>query len=162
MPRFWKFYFFFKIENFTAVLDADISSRCAIEVQDQISMSWFLRHQGASTSSAHRQQEGSRYGHDDGPRDGLILCCLPSGCPRRFEDPIDPVRPVGAVRVSCSDERCDVGSWMMHGDCFADWEEEVLAYLCCSNGRGRGWSDRQQRSQSEWLAQKVIYSSVNN
>jgi len=81
-------------------------------------------------------------------RGRLAYCCLPSGCPRRQEDLIDPRRPGDAIKVSCSDKRCEMGAWM-HVDCFQEWEEEVLAYLCFCGGRAKSWSDK-QKHQNVW------------
>ena len=80
--------------------------------------------------------------------DSVAYCCLPSGCERRFADPIRVGSPrCDAVKVYCNNEACREGEWM-HADCFRDWEEHVLAYLrSCS--RARGWSEK-QRHQNVW------------
>lgn len=41
-----------------------------------------------------------------------------------------------------------MGAWM-HVDCFQEWEEEVLAYLCFCGGRAKSWSDK-QKHQNVW------------
>ncbi len=77
----------------------------------------------------------------------FAYCCVPSGCHRMKEDPIDPNDPGDAVKVICNNEACVMSKWM-HGSCFGEWEQHVLSYLR-SCGRARSWSEK-QRLQNLW------------
>lgn len=77
----------------------------------------------------------------------IAYCCLPSGCPNYYSDPIQLNDLADAVKVYCNNEACTQGVWM-HGDCFREWESRVLAYLR-SCGRARSWSEK-QRAQNLW------------
>uniref|UniRef100_A0A8W8MN84 Headcase N-terminal domain-containing protein n=1 Tax=Magallana gigas TaxID=29159 RepID=A0A8W8MN84_MAGGI len=75
-----------------------------------------------------------------------FACCSPTAC--LFPDEtIDTRDPGDAVRVYCNNDQCTLGNWM-HGDCFIEWEDTVLAYLK-SCGRARSWSEK-QRLQNLW------------
>lgn len=75
-----------------------------------------------------------------------FACCSPTTC--LFPDEtIDTRDPGDAVRVYCNNDQCTLGNWM-HGDCFIEWEDTVLAYLK-SCGRARSWSEK-QRLQNLW------------
>ena len=52
-----------------------------------------------------------------------------------------------AVKIVCSNEQCPVSPFL-HFACFTSFEETVLVYLK-SQGRARGWSDK-QRIQNLW------------
>lgn len=77
----------------------------------------------------------------------FAYCCVPTGCHRMKDEPIDPHDPADAVKVICNNENCAVGEWM-HGTCFGEWEQHVLSYLR-SCGRARSWSEK-QRLQNLW------------
>ena len=79
--------------------------------------------------------------------DPVTYCCVPTGCPRYFAEPVDSRDPGDAVRVACNNVACVEGVWM-HADCFRDWEQQVLVYLR-SCGRARSWSEK-QRMQNLW------------
>ncbi|XP_022292889.1 headcase protein homolog [Crassostrea virginica] len=74
------------------------------------------------------------------------VCCAPTACLSPDEN-IDIRNPGDAVRVFCNNDQCTMGNWM-HGDCFIEWEDSVLAYLK-SCGRARSWSEK-QRLQNLW------------
>lgn len=78
---------------------------------------------------------------------GQVYCCVPMGCNRLHEEPINVGVPGDSVKVACNNEGCTEGTWM-HGDCFVDWQEHVLCYLR-SCGRARSWSEK-QRLQNLW------------
>ena len=52
-----------------------------------------------------------------------------------------------AVKILCSNDQCPVSPYL-HVACFTSFEETVLVYLK-SQGRARGWSDK-QRIQNLW------------
>ena len=102
----------------------------------------------AATMPQYRQQRVHRGIDGMERRDaGVAFCCLPTGCERVYEEPIILEDPGDAVKVFCNNEVCHMGTWM-HGDCFATWEQHVLAYLR-SCGRARSWSEK-QRLQNLW------------
>lgn len=82
-----------------------------------------------------------------GSLEPVARCCVPGGCPMFNDAPIYAADPGDAVRVVCNNEACEEGKWM-HGDCFGQWQEHVLAYLR-SCGRARSWSEK-QRLQNLW------------
>jgi len=59
---------------------------------------------------------------------GHSCCCVPTGCTRYAEDPIDPTDPGDAVRVLCSNPGCTVGRWM-HADCFDEWDRRATYHM---------------------------------
>jgi hypothetical protein len=87
-------------------------------------------------------------------------CCYPDGCDRFRTDPICIENPGNAVRVICSNESCQEGSWM-HSGCFSRWEDQVLGVLG-SCGRARSWSDK-QRQQNIWTKKgyDLAYKACN-
>ncbi|XP_061176595.1 headcase protein-like [Saccostrea echinata] len=89
-------------------------------------------------ANVHAAQNGHQQTH--------VACCTPSTC-LTPDELIDPSDPGDAVRVYCNNDQCTMGIWM-HGNCFIDWEETVLAYLK-SCGRARSWSEK-QRLQNLW------------
>ena len=52
-----------------------------------------------------------------------------------------------AIKIVCSNDQCPMSPFL-HSACFTSFEETVLVYLK-SQGRARGWSDK-QRSQNLW------------
>ena len=81
-------------------------------------------------------------------------CCAPKGClyhngsnAEHIMITQEDLRCGETVRVICSNENC-VYSPYMHAACFQTFEESVMAYLK-SQGRARGWSDK-QRLQNLW------------
>ena len=102
------------------------------------------QHAGQQYRNGDHQQYGNQAENVD-PR--FSYCCVPSGCHRMKEEPIDPSDAGDAVKVICNNEACVMGKWM-HGSCFSEWEQHVLSYLR-SCGRARSWSEK-QRLQNLW------------
>ncbi len=108
----------------------------------------YRRPDGNDTGVAVQNNQQFNNGDDEvvlNPR--FRLCCVPHGCHRLKEDPIDTSDPGDSVKVVCNNESCNMGQWM-HSDCFAEWEQHVLSYLR-SCGRARSWSEK-QRLQNLW------------
>lgn len=86
--------------------------------------------------------ESTSSDHEDGEREHCIACCLPKGCPLK-----SPVDLPTSVRVICNNDACQQSGYM-HGECFEDFEEEIVSYLK-GTGRARSWSEKQRR-QNIW------------
>lgn len=59
-----------------------------------------------------------------------VYCCVPSGCRKFREEPIDTEDPGDAVRVTCTNPGCGLARFM-HPDCYEDWQRQILFYYRC-------------------------------
>jgi len=112
--------------------------------------------QRKSLEFLHERLLGVMKGVDHMTHD-VTHCCVPTGCPRRQQDPIlvvtcgQSVQPVGsAVKVHCSNVHCHSGQWM-HTECFMDWERRLIGWMKAC-GRSQGLSDV-QLMQCMWTGQ---------